>query len=715
MANKEYKAEIKQKLADPVLRRNLGKFADDYLVSRKKAYANKDFENIRAQIRASKDFAVNNIDALATQFAENATKRGAVVYRAADGDAVKDYIMELAKTKGVKSIVKSKSMASEEMHLNDYLAKEGLAVVETDLGEWIIQLKGHRPSHMVMPAIHLSREQIADTFSKHLGREIPVDIGVMVETARQELREKFVTAEMGISGGNMGIAETGTVVLVTNEGNARLVTSVPRIHVVIMGYEKLIPTFENAGPILEALPRSATGQQLTSYVTMLTGATPCPGPNDTEQEKELHIILLDSGRLEMAKDPVMQKAFRCIRCGSCLNVCPVYQLVGGHVYGRTYGGGIGVILTSYLEGLKQADDIQELCIACGRCKEVCPGNVPITDLIVEIRDRLFKERELPFKAKFIFNNLLSNRAIFHTGLRAAAIGGKPLTMGQPMMRHLPLYGLTEFRSLPAITSNPFRDRIKKIVQNVQQPKGKVAFFSGCATDFAYPEIGEAVVKVMNKLGYEVLYPQEQSCCGTPARYMGDLVTAKKLAKNNIAAFENAKPDYLLLACPSCTGAWVHDYENIFKDEPAWQERAHQMAAKTKEFTSFVVEEMQKNKIDLAPSNGKIKVTYHDSCHLKRNLKISEQPRALLAYQKDYQLVEMAYADRCCGCGGTFSLKFPELSAPILEAKLKTIEATEAEIVAVACPGCLMQLKGGLDKRGSKIQSKHVAELLAEQL
>lgn len=710
MATKDYKQEIQEKLQDPILRRNLGNFADAYLESRRKAYEGKDVPYLRECVKAAKEKAVNNLEEMGEKFARAAEGRGAVVYRAKDAEAANQYINDLALAKGITKIIKSKSMASEETHLNHFLEGKGLRPVETDLGEWIIQMAGQKPSHMVMPAIHMSRQQVAGLFSKELERDVPVDISEMVRIARNELRKNFEEAEMGISGGNIAVAETGSFFLVANEGNERLVTHMPKVHVTIIGYEKLVPTFLDAVPIIESLPRSATGQKITSYVTAVTGPRP---------EGELHIILLDNGRLEMAKDPVFKQTFQCIRCGSCLNVCPVYQMVGGHVYGHIYSGGIGVILTSFFHSSEEADKLQELCIACGRCKEVCPGKVPVTDLIVEVRDRMFKKRPLATPYRIAFNNVMSSRKMFHGILRAASKLQKPFTKGEPMIRHLPLFfsDMVKFRNIPAIADKPLRDQVKEYKQTVTNPKGKIAYFSGCSTDFMFPSIGMDVIKVLNHHGYEVVFPQEQSCCGVPARYMGDIPNAKKLAKENITAFEAAGADYNLVSCASCAGALKHDYEKLFADEPEWLFKAKVMADKLEEFTSFVYncskeEDQTKSKVRPLPS---FKVTYHDSCHLKRNHGIFEEPRQLLKGIQGAKFVEMAYPDRCCGCGGTFSLKFPELSEPILEKKLQTIEESGADVLATACPGCLMQIKGGLDKKGSKVQAYHVAELLARQL
>ena len=412
----EFKDSINKALNNPNLTGALGRFSEAYRISRAKAYEGIDFEAVRTRIAEIKSYAASHFDELADQFARNAEARGAKVFRTDDPQAVRDYILNLAKENGVKSIVKSKSMASEEIHLNRYLEEAGIEVKETDLGEWIIQLAGQTPSHMVMPAIHMTKEEVAEVFSDKVEAGQAPDIPRLVKFARGKLRTKFLNAGMGITGANIAVAETGTLVIVTNEGNARLTTTLPNIHVAIVGLEKLIERFDQIEPILTALPRNGTAQLLTSYVTMISGQV----PNTDGTPKQLHIVLVDNRRKQMSQDPKFKQALQCIRCAACLNVCPVFRLVGGHVFGKIYTGGIGTILTAWFDALKKSEDIQSLCIQCGNCVEVCAGKIDIPALILELRRRLAVEQGQPLVQKAIFS-VVNNRRIVsqHVARRVA--------------------------------------------------------------------------------------------------------------------------------------------------------------------------------------------------------------------------------------------------------------------------------------------------------
>ena len=706
----DFKQSIDKAINDANLTGALGKFSEAYKVNRARAYEGIDFELLRTVIAERKSYAASNLDLMAAEFTRNAEAAGARVFQTDDPEKVKEYILKVARDNNVKTVVKSKSMATEEIHLNAYLEKAGIEVGETDLGEWIIQLAGQTPSHMVMPAIHMTKEEVSELFSKEVNERLSTDIPRLVEVARKELRSKFLAADMGITGGNIAVAETGSIVLVTNEGNARMVTTLPKIHIALVGIEKFVEKFADAIPILTALPRSATAQLLTSYVSIITG----PSPNTDGSTKELHIILMDNRRTEMANDPKFKQALQCIRCGSCLNVCPVFRLVGGHVFGKIYTGGIGTILTAWFDELKKSEEIQGLCIQCGNCKEICPSKIDIPELIMEIRRRLVQKEGLPLLHKAIYS-VVNNRRLFHGMLRAASLAGKPFASGK-FLRHLPLFlaDLTDGRSLPAIAAEPFRDRFKKI----KQPKlnEKAVFYAGCLIDFAYPEMGEALVKILNKAGIEVIFPEEQTCCGAPARYSGAYEVAARNAIDNIKALLSEEVQYVVSACPTCTVALSHEFISTFESlgQKEWLPKAKELAGKTVDFSTLVKKLVDDGRLSLNDRRKLGKVTYHDSCHLKRTLQVSSQPRELLS-KAGYELAEMFECDMCCGMGGSYSIKLPEISAPILQRKLQNIKETGAPVVAMDCPGCVMQIRGGIDQDGADIRVRHTVELLAEQL
>ena len=708
----EFKHSIDQALHNANLTGALGKFSEAWRVNRAKIYEGIDFEELRGRIAERKAYAVDHLKELCDLFQKNAEAKGAKVFRSNDPAKVREYILQVARDNNVRTVVKSKSMASEEIHLNSFLEKAGLQVKETDLGEWIIQLAGQTPSHMVMPAIHMTKEEVSDLFSKEVDERLSTDIPRLVKVARDELRGKFLEADMGISGANIAVAETGSILTVTNEGNARLVTTLPRVHVAIVGIEKLVASFADIAPILKALPRSATAQMLTSYVTIITGQT----PNTDGSKKELHIVLMDNKRTEMAADPMFKEALQCIRCASCLNICPIFRLVGGHVFGKVYTGGIGTILTAWHDNLKSSEDIQGLCIQCGACKDVCPSKIDIPGLILEIRRRLVKNEGLPILHKSIYA-VVNNRRLFHTMLRAASVAGKPFSKGSKFIRHLPMFlaDLTDGRSLPAIAAKPLRDTIKKI----RQPAGlkeRAVFYAGCLIDFAYPEMGEALVKILNKGGIEVVFPDDQTCCGAPARYSGAYEVAAKNAVDNIEALLAERADYVVSACPTCTVALDHEFIATFQSlgQSKNMARARELSAKVIDFSTLVKKLVDEGRLTLKEGETLGKITYHDSCHLKRTMHAEKPPRELLE-KAGYELTEMFECDICCGMGGSYSLKLPEVSAPILQRKLKNIKDTGAPVVAMDCPGCVMQIRGGMDQDGAPVQVRHTVELLAERL
>ncbi|MDR3555641.1 MAG: LUD domain-containing protein, partial [Syntrophobacteraceae bacterium] len=561
-----------------------------------------------------------------------------------------------------------------------------------------------------MPAIHLSRKDVAELFSKVTGKpQDPDDIGAMVQVARSELRRKFLEADMGISGANFAIAQNGALGLVTNEGNGRLVTTLPRVHVALVGIDKLVPDVKTAMKILTALPRNATGQLISNYVTWITGAVECQsGP---QSRKIMHIVFLDNGRLAMAKDPVFSQALRCIRCGACANVCPIYKLVGGHNYGHVYIGAIGLVLTYFYHGRQNARAIVKNCLNCRACKSVCAAGIDLPMLIKEVhRAILAVEGEKPLK-NVLLEKTLGNRRLFHFLLRSGSIAQRPVTEG-PFLRHLPLIFSEEhrFRKLPALARVPLRDQWEQINPAVENPRYKVAFFGGCLTDFVYPEQGQALLDACRDRGVRFEYPKEQTCCGLPALMMGEKEIARRVAVQNIKAVDPADFDYVVTLCASC-GSHLKDYVRLLSDEPLLGVKAAQLKDKVIDFSSFMTKVLKVDPGLFLPGGGK--TAYHSPCHLCRGQGVRKEPRELLA-TAGYEYVQTKDEEVCCGFGGSFSLDFPEISAELLKRKLDNVADCGAETLVTDCPGCVLQLKGGMENRGGKIKVKHIAELIAER-
>lgn len=714
MSSEALKQEIRAALDNTTLARTLGTFCKTYPAKREKAYEGVDFEATRNKISEVKRYAADHVDEMIADFTKNCEARGGHVIVAKSKTEAMEKIRALVKEKNVKTIVKSKSMASEELHFNKVLTEDGVLVQETDLGEFIIALEGNTPVHMVMPALHLNKEEVADLFTDYTKVKNAPIIAEEVKTARKVMREKFCTADMGVSGANVAVADTGTVFTMSNEGNGRMVGALPKIHLYIFGIEKFVKSISDARWIFKALPRNGTGQRIASYVSMYSGATEVvtDKENDTKEKKEFYAVILDEpGRRAILEEPEFRQVFECIRCGACLDVCPAFALVGGHVYGsKVYTGGIGIMLTHFLIDEDRASEIQSLCLQCGRCKEVCGGGLQITDMIRKIRERNAKEHPNAIH-KFALD-AVSDRKLFHSMLRIASVAQAPFTKGQPMIRHLPMFlsGLTEGRSFPNIAQVSLRDVFPTIEQDVPNPKGKIALFAGCLLDFVYTDLARDVVADLNSIGYLVEMPLGQACCGCPASTMGDVDNARKEAEINIEGMEAEKYDYVVSACPSCTHQ-LRDYQNFFEEGTEMYKRAVELGSKTFDFCKLFY--------DLGgceeSGDGKaVKVTYHDSCHLCRSLRVTQEQRELLKNTKGVELVEMEEHDNCCGFGGTYSVLYPDIATPILEKKIANIQATGADVVAVDCPGCMMQIRGGLDARGLDIKVKHTAEIIAEK-
>jgi Fe-S oxidoreductase len=563
----------------------------------------------------------------------------------------------------------------------------------------------------VLPAIHKSRQQIGGLLAHATGCEVSrEDIRAQVDLARTTLRRAFLTADVGMIGANALIAETGSVMLVTNEGNGDLVSTVPRTLIVIAGWEKLLPTLADAAAQLRLLARSATAQEITSYTSVITG----PGPG-----RELHLVMLDNGRAAMWADPAFRDALRCIRCAACADVCPPYQVVGGHVFGHVYSGAIGLVNTPFHHGIDAAAGPQSLCVSCNACATVCPVGIPLPRQILDVRARVAEARGLPLAIRaglFVW----SRPRLFDLAMRAAALVQRPLVRGGVL--RLPLPARLRWRTPPALARKPARDRLMGQVfePDRQGPwaesgaKGlTVAYFVQCLADRFAPEQDEAAIRVLTACGARVVVPAGQHCCGLPALDAGDRATARKMARATIAALETAQADHVVSAAASCAIALMHDYAHLLDAEPTWRVRAERLAARTQDFISFLSRVADPPPLPAARGESP-SATYHGFCQSTHLLGLG-QAGARLLERAGVAVAELPEGEVCCGFGGSTSIAHPDVARRIVERKLANVGETGAAILATDNPGCLLHLRGAAHAAGAPITVRHVAELLAERL
>ncbi|HEY3363554.1 MAG TPA: LutB/LldF family L-lactate oxidation iron-sulfur protein [Symbiobacteriaceae bacterium] len=418
--------------------------------------------DLKQRARAAREQAIGNLDAYLEQFATMLRSRGAQIYFTKTGAEAAQKVVDITRATGGRRIVKSKSMATEELHLNDALEAAGLHVRETDLGEYIIQLAGDPPAHIVGPAIGKDRYEIAALFAKEEGQPVDHDPQVLLQFARRKLRQEFLTADVGITGCNFAVAETGTIFLVTNEGNANLVTSQPRIQIVVVGMEKLVPTFADVEPLLALLPRACTGQAISSYVGMISGPRL---PEEQDGPEELHVVVVDNGRSAI-RQTEFEEALLCIRCGSCLNVCPVYRQVGGAAYGDTYSGPIGTVLTPLLRGLDQWSELPHVaCSLCGACHDACPMSIHLDDLLLKLRQKTDREHLVSTGERWVFKLWTwawATPGRYRLAARIARWLQLPFSRdGWIGWAPPPVKGWTDYRDLPVVQAETFRDRWAK--------------------------------------------------------------------------------------------------------------------------------------------------------------------------------------------------------------------------------------------------------------
>ncbi len=692
-SRRHFARRVDKSLDDPELQRALTSGLTGIRRRRDLAFESFDFAKGRAELKKRRRANLNRLPKLAEQFKERLEAAGGVVHFAKDAAEARDLIGQICwnadggtgspaapRSSARRMVVtKVKSMASEEIELNPYLEALGMEVVETDLGERMVQLTHTHPSHLIAPAIHLTKEDAAAVF----GTDATID--AIQHHARESLRQKFIEATVGISGANMAIAETGTIVLVTNEGNADLTTTLPPVHIALFGIDKLVATLEDAVAVLRMLPRSGTGQVISSYVNWISGPSKSA---DIEQSltigvhgpRELHCVILDNGREEMRADPVFRDALTCIRCGACSNACPPFMAVGGHQFGHIYNGPIGLVLTPFHHGVDQADLPNTLCTQCNACQDICPVDIPLPRQILEHRRQGRKTLR-----KKVLLGVWKRPELADRVLRAGA----------------PFSGLVP--GTPRLARVPYRDRA------IDPGAGDrpLTIFASCMVDRMLPEAAVALRRLAGAAGYTVGFPKGQWCCGLIAANAGDFPGGAGLHDQLAESLRDSK-GVVVTPSASCFGAFTIDATD-------WGASTDEtLRSRFRDSTRFALELLTERPELMKVAGTRPKVAYHDSCQTLRQLRLKTEPRRLLELA-GYEVVDIPDIANCCGFGGTFSLDWPRVARRLAEWKLDAIAKTGCTVVASDNPGCLIHLATAARRRRMDLRVAHVLELVAEHL
>lgn len=467
-ARRLFRQRVRRAIANSNLQTALDNNADRRKAARSQAYASLPvaLDVLREQAHSIRQEVVHNLEHYLEQFIQNLEVNGFRVSRAANAEEARQLVIQIAQAHHARLIAKSKSMVSEEIHINHALEQVGVRSIETDLGEFIIQLRGEPSAHIITPAVHLRCEDVAKTFGEKLGMPYTTDVKIMCDVARRELREIFLTADIGLSGVNFGVAESGALCMVTNEGNGRMVTTIPPVHVALMGMERLVPTWNDLDIMLQLLSRSATGQKLTNYVSLIR--TPRrPGEPDGPQER--HLILVDNGRSALASSSIAESLL-CIRCGACLNVCPVFRELGGHAYGSPYPGPIGSLVSPSLFGISNYGHLSKASTLCGTCSEACPVKIDFTTLFLRVRDQYVQQAPQPLGWRlgmWVYTWVMERPWAYHFVQKFTALGTHLLPSRDGWMRWLPppATAWTKSREFPRFAHRPFRVRFKEMSES----------------------------------------------------------------------------------------------------------------------------------------------------------------------------------------------------------------------------------------------------------
>ncbi|MBN1221745.1 MAG: LUD domain-containing protein [Candidatus Aminicenantes bacterium] len=675
------------------------------------------FPELREKLKRIKKNAIDNLPQLLDQAVGSLERNGFRVFVAGTAEDARQYIGKIV---GKSLVVKSKSNAGKEIGITPYLEAQGSTVIETDLGDRIAQMAKSEASHSLAPAIHIPIERVAELFSEETGEKLECEVNALIKAARKSLRRYLEEADVGISGANAVIAETGSVMVTENEGNIRAVTGMPRTHVVIAGIEKIVPRIEDGIAVIKAAATYGVGQDIGTYISLISGPSrythedlaflgPGQGP------EEIHIVFLKEGREEAIAEGFGESLY-CIQCGSCLNFCPVYTEIG-EKYGYKYLGGRGAVFSAFHADLQKAQEAGLfLCMGCRSCVQPCAVGMDTPEMIARLREKVIRNQGLGKAQKTAFKALAGNKlpGLTSLGRRLQDMGMKktPDKKGAKMRAGLNRMGMPRDRLVPRVAKKSLAELLsgRKPVKN---PAVTAAFFAGCVVNYIRPDLGLDLLDIMEAQNVRLSIYPEEACCGMPAVMGGAAEEARRMAVNGTELFSRDAFDYLICICPTCATTIKTEWRRLLKDEKkGLREKYENLAGKVRDINDFLI-----NVLDIEPPMKSVtaKVTYHDPCHLAKGLEIRKEPRELLRRIPGVEFTEMAEPDSCCGFGGSFSLYFYDLAKKIGSEKMKDISASGAGCVVTSCPGCMIQIADGIDHAGGKQKVVHMVELLAEAM
>ncbi|MGI9103638.1 MAG: LUD domain-containing protein [Terriglobales bacterium] len=695
-----------------------------------------DYQELKDRARSIKEAAIANLPALLATLEASVRRNGGHFYLAKTAEEATRYIADVCRRAGGRLAVKGKSMTSEEVGLNRVLESGGMEVAETDLAEFILQVADEQPSHIIAPAIHYSRERITELFKRVFKTDLPLDTGEeLTRFAREHLRQKFLEADIGISGANLIAADSGTIVLVESEGNIRMTSLLPPVHIAIAGMEKVVPSREDFGPFLELLAASATGQRLSSYTSILTPpltAAPLLSSGGKPEQREFHLVLVDNGRGTMRQDPVLREALCCIRCSACLNSCANFQTVGGHAFGgETYSGGIGGSWEAGTRGTENAR-FSELCTGCSRCVPQCPVRIDIPWLNSVLRQRI-NEKDAGGVARMASSMLgdgstdvapLQKLFFGHYdllgkwGTRMARLANTMASMGPARVVLEKVVGLDRRRALPPFASKTLVEMWRESAARRQPPAAsegslhKAVVFADAFTNYGAPLRGMATVRVLEALGVDVVV-SDVSADGRAALSQGLIKTAEKQARETAGLLRNylEQGRDIVVVEPSVLAMFRMDYRHFLG--AAEFDRLRDGSYDAAEYAWKIIQERSLDAAKLFPASqhrGGTKIFYHSHCQQKSAGAAAATEALLRAVGFDVATSQV----ECCGMAGSFGYKkeYYELSMAVGQDLFRQLEQVEKEggrrtLVATGT-SCQEQLHAGMER-----EAIYSMELLAE--